>query len=197
MQTNSSLLEYYKNVSSDAPAPGGGSVSAYLITLNIGLYLMAIKVSIKRKRFLKLENSIQKNILKNIENLDLLNLKILEYVDQDVDTFNNFMDAYRSKNEDRIKEESIKCFYDPYNVLNIMFEAIDIMLMDYKYIVETIVSDLKISFINLVALLDVTKENMNVNLKNISDAHINELANEAYKKLEIYKEKLQNVIKEL
>ena len=67
MQTKNSLLEYYKSVSSDAPAPGGGSVTAYLITLSIGLYLMSIKVSIKRKKFLALDENIQSRVKDNIK----------------------------------------------------------------------------------------------------------------------------------
>ena len=197
MQTKNSLLDYYKEVSSDAPAPGGGSVSAYLITLSIGLYLMSIKVSIKRKRFLALDEEIQNGVKSNIKKIEDINMQIMEYVDKDLTTFNTFMEAYRSKDEQRIKEETINCFYGPYNVLNLLFKAIDVMMIDYHYVVKSIVSDLKISLMNLNVLIDGTKENIDVNLKNIDDENIKELAKVAYANIVIYKQKIKQVLDEL
>ena len=194
MQVNKSLLDYYKNVSSDAPAPGGGSVSAYFITLGLGLYLMSIRVSIKRKKFQAYDDNIKNSVYQNIEELDNINLAILEYVDKDIETFNKFMEAYRAKDEERIKVETINCFYGPYEVVNLMFKAIDIIVEDYQFVVKSILSDLKISLMVINNFLDVEQENMEVNLKNIDDVTIQKIAEKVFEKISSYKKEIAKIL---
>lgn len=193
MKINNSLINYYQEVSSDAPAPGGGSVCAYLIGLSIGLYLMSLRVSIKRKKFLELEEKIQNKVKNDIEQLEKINLDILTYVDKDIEVFNNFMKAYRSKEEQQILKETKNCFMSPYNVLLNLFKASDIMLDNYQYVVKSIKSDLKISLIMLDALYKATKENIEVNVIN-NDEELLKLKNEAYDKMAFYQNKISEVM---
>ena len=192
MQVERSLKEYLEDVSSYSPAPGGGSVVAYMTSLSIGLYLMSIRISVRRKKFELLDEQTKNEVYKNIERLDEINNIILEYVDKDIATFNEFMEAFRSKDEEAIKRETIKCFNEPYHVLNLIFEAIDVMLIDQKYIVKSVRSDLRIALNSLEAQFDNCKENIDINLKNIDDEFIHENVKIAYKKIEDYRQKLKD-----
>ena len=192
MQIDRSLKDYLEDVSSYSPAPGGGSVVAYMTSLSIGLYLMSVRISVRRKSFLSLDEEIKDQVYKNIEKLDEINKIILNYVDKDIDTFNEFMEAYRSKDEEAIKRETIKCFNEPYHVLNLIFEAIDVMLLDQKYIVKSVRSDLRIALNSLEAQFDNCKENIDINIRNIDDEFIHENVRIAYKKMDEYREKLKD-----
>ena len=44
------LTEYLDELSSDKPIPGGGSVSAYVASLAMGLTQMVGRISLKRKK---------------------------------------------------------------------------------------------------------------------------------------------------
>ena len=190
MQIDISLKDYLEDVSSYSPAPGGGSVVAYMTSLSIGLYLMSVRISVRRKSFLSLDEKTKEEVFKNIDKLDEINKIILNYVDKDIDTFNEFMKAYRSKDEEAIKRETIKCFNEPYHVLNLIFEAIDVMLLDQKYIVKSVRSDLRIALKSLEAQFDNCKENININIENIDDEFIHENVRIAYQKIDVYREKL-------
>jgi len=47
--TDLSLEIYLKELASDAPVPGGGSVSAYAGALGMGLTQMVARIALKRK----------------------------------------------------------------------------------------------------------------------------------------------------
>ena len=192
MQVDRSLKEYLEDVSSYSPAPGGGSVVAYMTSLSIGLYLMSIRISVRRKSFIALDDKIKQEVYDNINKLDEINKIILNYVDKDIDTFNEYMEAYRSKDQEAIKRETIKCFNEPYHVLNLIFEAIDVMLLDQKYIVKSVRSDLRIALNSLEAQFDNCKENIDININNIDDEYIHENVRIAYKKIDEYRKKLED-----
>ena len=48
--TDLSLQDYVEKLASDAPVPGGGSVSAYVGALALGLIQMVARISLKRKK---------------------------------------------------------------------------------------------------------------------------------------------------
>ena len=103
-----SLSEFLQETASESPAPGGGSISAYVGSLGVSLATMVANLSSHKRgwdtrweEFSKLAEKGQEYIVE-LENL----------VDKDTEAFNAILDSFRinanSKKEQEIKEEAIR-----------------------------------------------------------------------------------------
>ena len=101
------LVDFAQKTASEAPAPGGGSVSAYLGSLGISLGTMVANLSSHKRgwddRWEEFSNIAEKG-QKYIK-------KLLDLVDKDTESFNKIMQAFRlpesDPNEKKIKEDAI------------------------------------------------------------------------------------------
>jgi len=98
-----SLIDFAQKTASEAPAPGGGSVSAYLGSLGISLGTMVANLSSHKRgwdnRWEEFSNIAEKG-QQHIK-------KLLELVDKDTESFNQIMLAFRLPESDP-KEKKIK-----------------------------------------------------------------------------------------
>lgn len=162
-----SLKEYLKLVDSDSPTPGGGSVCAYVASLGIGLARMAMSISAKRKAYSLLDTKTIEEINLSMKRLLDLENQALTYVQADIDAFNSFMVAYRSKDEVAIREATITCFNSPYQLGLIVLEAIENTSKIAKYVAKSVWSDLEMSLTLSKSCLESCKSNMKINLSTI------------------------------
>ena len=93
------VKQFIDEVDSNSPAPGGGSVSALLSVLGISLSKMVGHLSINKKKFLKLDESIQKTFKNNIIVLDNFKKELMPLIDADTESFNLIMKAYSLKKD--------------------------------------------------------------------------------------------------
>lgn len=93
------LVEFSKAVNSDLPAPGGGSVAAYVSNLGVGLARMLGHLTISKKRFLELDSQIQNDFLNAFNSLENGYESLLKLVDEDTESFNKVMDAFKLPKE--------------------------------------------------------------------------------------------------
>jgi formiminotetrahydrofolate cyclodeaminase len=83
------LTEFLEKTASNAPTPGGGSVTMVSASLGLGLVIMALEISLHKKASVE-ELQIIEDLLKNArEQLDSLTL----HADKDVMAFQNYMNA--------------------------------------------------------------------------------------------------------
>ena len=99
-------------LSSDAPAPGGGSVAALNGALGAGLLTMVCRLSIGRKELHK----HQSELISVLEEAEKIRSELSILVDRDTDAFNQVMDAYKmpktTDHEKAARKESIQdAFY--------------------------------------------------------------------------------------
>ena len=98
-----SLVDFAQKTASEAPAPGGGSVSAYLGSLGISLGTMVANLSSHKRgwddRWEEFSNTAEKG--------QKLIKKLLELVDKDTESFNQIMLAFRLPEGDS-KEKKLK-----------------------------------------------------------------------------------------
>ncbi|MGD0756861.1 MAG: glutamate formimidoyltransferase [Bacteroidales bacterium] len=105
---NMSLKAFMDETASDSPAPGGGSVSAYVGALGVALGTMVANLSSHKRgwddRWKELSDWAEKG--KTIQN------SLLEMVDEDTRAFNRIMDAFslprKSEEEKQLRETAIK-----------------------------------------------------------------------------------------
>jgi glutamate formiminotransferase/formiminotetrahydrofolate cyclodeaminase len=95
------LRSFMNETASESPAPGGGSVSAYMGALGVALGTMAANISSHKRglddRWKEFSDWAEKG--KEIQN------KLLQFVDEDSEAFNNILNAFRlpKKTEEEVK----------------------------------------------------------------------------------------------
>jgi glutamate formiminotransferase/formiminotetrahydrofolate cyclodeaminase len=119
---NSSISEFVDELSSNSPAPGGGSVSALAGSLAAGLSAMVGNLTVGKKGFEKSRSEM------NALAIEAQKLKdeLLKFIDDDTNSFNGVIDAIRmpKNTEDEIKiryvaiQEATKvATYSPLSIL--------------------------------------------------------------------------------
>ncbi|MBC8311247.1 MAG: glutamate formimidoyltransferase [Candidatus Marinimicrobia bacterium] len=119
---NSSIADFVDELSSNSPAPGGGSVSALAGSLAAGLSAMVANLTVTKKGF---EDSKDEMNSLAIEGQQLKD-KLIKFIDDDTNSFNGVIDAMRmAKNTDdeiRIRNLAIQeatkiATYSPLSIL--------------------------------------------------------------------------------
>jgi methenyltetrahydrofolate cyclohydrolase len=99
--THQTLEQYLHELSSDRPVPGGGSVSAYVASLAMGLSQMVIRISLKRKK--KADATLEeearetqrRSTLENIlESLEKAKRDAFQIVNLDPEVYEQVMSAW-------------------------------------------------------------------------------------------------------
>jgi formiminotetrahydrofolate cyclodeaminase len=85
------LKEFIKELSSDSPAPGGGSAAAVSGALGAGLVSMVCRLTVGKKGYEGVQNAVQTI---NKES-DILCTELTKLVDDDTHAFNAVMAAFR------------------------------------------------------------------------------------------------------
>ncbi|MBS3969766.1 MAG: cyclodeaminase/cyclohydrolase family protein [Clostridia bacterium] len=83
--------EFINAVSSESPAPGGGSVAAFAGALSAALVNMVINLTVGKEKFQEHEEELKEIRKKGYE----LQEQLTQYVDEDTRTFNLVMEAYK------------------------------------------------------------------------------------------------------
>ncbi|MEO6189768.1 MAG: glutamate formimidoyltransferase [Saprospiraceae bacterium] len=153
---NLSLEKFAQETASDSPAPGGGSVSAYLGALGASLSTMVANLSIHKKGFEDKYDLFNKQAILGAR----LSAELLELVDKDTEAFTAIMNAFKlpksSLEEKKARKKAIK---------NATINAIDVPMKTIEVALQ---------------ILPITKlmvEQGNVN--SISDAGVGALCIEA------------------
>lgn len=92
---NLSVEEFIQSLSSDKPAPGGGSVSALAGANGAGLIAMTGALTYQKKKFKALDEDIKKAFKDDMDVFNQASQTFLRYIDEDTDAFNRLMDAFR------------------------------------------------------------------------------------------------------
>ncbi len=88
---NLTLEKFAHETSSESPAPGGGSVSAYLASLGASLSTMVANLTIHKKGYEEHYEEFNKAAMKGMS----LSQELLYLVDEDTKAFNLIMNAFR------------------------------------------------------------------------------------------------------
>ncbi|MDA9663610.1 glutamate formimidoyltransferase, partial [bacterium] len=129
---NMSLRKFANETSSESPAPGGGSIAAYVGTIGVSLGTMVANLSSHKRGWDDRWEEFSKWAEKGISYQN----KLLSLVDEDTKAFNKIMDAFRlpkatesdkSKRKEAIQEATKNAILTPFKVMKTAFKSMEVM----------------------------------------------------------------------
>jgi len=130
--SNKSLVDFANITSSESPAPGGGSISAYCGALGASLAVMVSNLSAHKRGW----DDKWEYFSKIGEKGMLIQNKLIDLVDEDTDAFNSIMQAYsmpkNSDDDKKVREDHIQiatknAIEIPFKIMKVSFDSIDII----------------------------------------------------------------------
>jgi formiminotetrahydrofolate cyclodeaminase len=172
------IKKFMDEVDSKSPAPGGGSVSALAGSQGVALSRMVGHLTVGKKKFLALDEHIQKEFNETLSLLESKKHELLTLIDLDTEAFNLIMEAYKlPKNSDEdivIRnqkiEEATKIAIDvPFKVARCAYHALELIWIIVEHGNKTALSDLGVSVLNLSSAIEGALMNVLINLPGLSN----------------------------
>ncbi len=167
------VTDFIASVDSKEAVPGGGSVAALSSALGAALGGMVAKLTVTKKKFLALEESIQSEFQKRAETLEKIKSELETMIDKDTEAYRLIMEAYKlpkvTEGEIKIRNEKILegtkvAIKIPFQVAMLSIEALEII--DYLVIYgnQSAASDLGVAALTLSTGLEGAVLNVKTNL---------------------------------
>jgi len=170
--------EFLDELSSNKPAPGGGSVSALAAANGCALISMVGSLTVNKKKFKALDELIQEQYKNSLEIFTRNKEVFVEMIDLDTEAFNNLMDAFRMPKtndeeiENRNKEidkATLGCIKIPMKVSVLALETLRLVGSMIEYSNRNTVSDQGVSVLMLYSAIEGAAMNVLINLPGITD----------------------------
>ena len=171
---NLTANEFSDEVSRESPAPGGGSVSAYVGSLGVSLGLMVSNLSANKRGW---EDQVDK--FSDIANkINIIRKELLFLVDEDTNAFNKIMVAFKLPNntikekKDRlnaINEATIYAAQVPLRVMKKSFESYPLIFKLAKEGNQNSISDTGVASLCVYNAIYGAFLNVKINLKHLSN----------------------------
>lgn len=163
-------------LSTDAPAPGGGSVAALCTAMSGALSAMVANLTIGKKGYEKVQDEAYAiaPIGQDIK------LKALECIDRDTDAFYAMMDAMRlpKKTDEEIKQRNLMmeqstqaAINAPLATLKLSLEALQLSARIAKIGNSNALSDAGVAALTALCAAKAANYNILINIAGITDAH--------------------------
>lgn len=165
------LQSYVLQLNSDTPTPGGGSAAAYVASMSVALVNMALKISIKRKKFLENSQEVQTFVHQQIAFFDQEVIDLLAFMQQDEQAFSAFLTAYQQK-ESNLQPYLLACLLVPAQLAKRVLTLVEIYHQVAPFIVASIKGDLKMGYFFARAVLQGCLDNITINLEGITDLQL-------------------------
>jgi len=169
-----SLRDFMNVTASESPAPGGGSVSAYIGALGVALGTMVANLSSHKKgwdnRWKEFSDWAEKG--KSIQS------RLLELVDEDTLAFNKILQAYglpkKSEEEKKIRNEAIQAatreaVLVPFRVMETALEGFEVIQAMVEKGNPNSITDAAVGAIAVHACIRGAFLNVRINVKGLED----------------------------
>ena len=176
------LTEFSDELSTDSPAPGGGSVAALLGALSGALSSMVANLTHGKKKYKEVWEKIEEVAIKGQKLKD----QYLELIDEDTMAFNEVMAAYslpkkteedKKKREEAIKEASKKATLVPLKVLRYTRDLLELAEISAKNGNVNSISDAGVAAITAQGCARGAYLNVIINTSSIDDEEFREKVN--------------------
>lgn len=171
------VKDYLDVLKSDAPAPGGGSVSALSAAQGVGLVAMVADLTIGKEKYAEYDEACRAAKEKALS----LYAQLVEGIDKDTEAFNKVSAAYKLPKDSDEQKAARSAAIRAANVgaTEVPFETVKLCLEGLK-VTETIVgksnpnaaSDLGVAALNLLAGIKGAWLNVKINLPGIKDEEL-------------------------
>ncbi len=193
------LRDFTNELSTDSPAPGGGSVAALAGALGSALTSMVANLTVGKKEYQKNRGEMKEVAVDAQKYKDAL----LRAIDRDTDAFNNLMNAFRlpKKTDEQIvkKEQAIEaatkeaCLV-PLDVMKNSLEVLKLAQVVAEKGNENAASDAGVASLMARSAVEGAGLNVKINLPGINDAEFVEKMKTEVKNLIAEANNLQNKI---
>jgi len=204
---NLPIWKFADETSSESPAPGGGSISAYLATLGVALGVMVANLSAQKRGW----DERWEEYSKWAEKGQKLKKELLVLVDEDTAAFNSILEAYQlPKNSETdkfirnqaIQAATVKATEVPFKIMKLASESLQILKAMAETGLEASISDAGVGALAARAGISGAFLNVKINLPSIEDKeYATNVLNQATKiqqaALELEKEILDIVNKKI
>ncbi|MEA2043720.1 MAG: glutamate formimidoyltransferase [Bacteroidota bacterium] len=196
---NCKLNDFADKTASEVPAPGGGSISAYMGALGAALGTMVANLSSHKRGW----DAKWKSFSDVAEKGQHYKEQLLDLVDEDTKAFNNIMAAFRlPKSTDEQKLLRKKAIQDatkyaidiPFKVMELSYGAMSIMKEMAEIGMKASVSDAGVGALAAKAAVSGAFLNVKINLSGLDDKSFAEEIKAKGKDLEEKAEQMQNKI---
>ncbi|MEO0233476.1 MAG: glutamate formimidoyltransferase [candidate division WOR-3 bacterium] len=169
------LKDFCDELSTDSPAPGGGSVAALSGSIAASLVSMVANLTFGKKGYEKYNDDTEEISSKAQKVKDLM----LELVDLDTEAFNYYMEVFKmpkkTEEEKRTRDEKLKdatkkAIYVPMKTLETINELLPYLESITKIGNVNSISDAGVASLNLISCAEGAYMNILINLKNLDDA---------------------------
>ena len=175
------LNEYLDILLSDAPAPGGGSVSALAGAQGAALIAMVCDLTTMKKKYEE-DHELCREIRKDAA---VLYTELAASIDRDTDAYNLIADAFKMPKEtDEEKAARKKAIADgtleatkvPFNTLKLSYEGLKLADKLYGHFNTNCASDYGVGVLNFMAAIRGAWMNVKINLPGVKDEEFAEMA---------------------
>ncbi len=175
------VKDFIKEVDSDSPAPGGGSVSSVASTIGCALARMVGHLSFGKKKYEANEESDKKDFEAAFNKIKSHQDRLEILVDEDTKSFGVFMDAMKlPKETDEEKayrkaqmEEATKVIIKvPYEIATESLEALRSLNTIIKFGNKNAITDVGVAALLLTAGIEGAILNVKINLPGLSDENL-------------------------
>lgn len=130
------LREFANETASESPAPGGGSIAAYMGSLGASLGTMVANLSATKREW----EANWPSFIKWAEQGQALKDQLLDLVDEDTNAFNKVMDAFKLPKENPAEIETRKAAIEEANkyAMQVPFKTMEISFQTFPLIEEMI-----------------------------------------------------------
>lgn len=175
------IIDYVNLVDSKNATPGGGSVAALVSALGNALIGMVAHLTVGKKKFLELDESLQSMFNENFNRVVEIKNELLELVDEDAKSFSLVMESYRlPKNTDEekairdreVEKATINAMDVPIKILDLSIDTLRLIDIFVEHGNMGAMSDVGIGAILLNASVKGAVLNIKINLSSISDKEL-------------------------
>lgn len=204
MLSDMKVKEYLSDMSSDKPAPGGGSASAFCGAQGAALIAMVAGLSMGRKKYAEFEDLNREVMGKAAECKE----RLMQLIDDDTAAYNSLSDAFKLPKETEeekkqrksaIADATLVATKTPYRTMEGCLEALELADMILGKSNTNAASDLGVAVLNLQAACHGAWLNVQINAvgnENAEFVQILQNAESVAKKVDDLSRSLYNQVKQ-
>src|ERR1035437_10128576 len=193
------LIEFADETASESPAPGGGSISAYVGALGISLGTMVANLSSHKRGW----DDRWEEFSKWAEKGQKIKNKLLKLVDEDTNAFNKIMTAFglpkstadEKKTRDKVIQAATKYATEiPFKVMQLSYESMEVIKAMVEKGIPNSVTDAGVGALCARSAVLGASMNVKVNTKGLADKKFARSIVQKGKNIEEKAKKMENSI---
>lgn len=178
------LVDFSSEVDSNSPAPGGGSVAALASDVGVGLARMMAHLSFGKKKYEALDEEIRLEFVERFNKLGDLRHELVELIDEDTESFKEFMKAIKMPKDTEEEIEARKRAMEdatifsidvPFKTARLSLEALEIVDYLIQHGNQNAITDIGVGTLMMYAGLEGAILNVKVNLNGLENKELHDM----------------------